>query len=132
VLASINKSLYAKGQELDSTTGRPTPIRTDIKTNRLEDPSLTLGEGLPLNTSPYLNRQNVFTKTGERKEPDDYPSLGLTVDEIVADKNLMRIVSEDMHYRTGLSLKNTRSEEHTSELQSPCNLVCRLLLEKKK
>src|SRR5256885_6947119 len=27
---------------------------------------------------------------------------------------------------------STRSEEHTSELQSPCNLVCRLLLEKKK
>src|SRR3989454_2184872 len=26
----------------------------------------------------------------------------------------------------------TRSEEHTSELQSPCNIVCRLLLEKKK
>src|ERR1039457_2450790 len=31
--------------------------------------------------------------------------------------------------RTGLFLY--RSEEHTSELQSPCNLVCRLLLEKK-
>src|SRR5256885_17158430 len=29
-------------------------------------------------------------------------------------------------------LKARRSEEHTSELQSPCNLVCRLLLEKKK
>src|SRR5256885_9914502 len=28
--------------------------------------------------------------------------------------------------------QGTRSEEHTSELQSPCNLVCRLLLEKKK
>src|SRR5256885_5181640 len=27
---------------------------------------------------------------------------------------------------------HVRSEEHTSELQSPCNLVCRLLLEKKK
>src|SRR5256885_3565332 len=27
--------------------------------------------------------------------------------------------------------KEARSEEHTSELQSPCNLVCRLLLEKK-
>src|SRR5256885_10196774 len=27
---------------------------------------------------------------------------------------------------------SSRSEEHTSELQSPCNLVCRLLLEKKK
>src|SRR2546426_2704836 len=29
-------------------------------------------------------------------------------------------------------LVRVRSEEHTSELQSPCNLVCRLLLEKKK
>src|SRR2546426_1284653 len=30
------------------------------------------------------------------------------------------------------SSSTSRSEEHTSELQSPCNLVCRLLLEKKK
>src|SRR5256885_9509182 len=30
------------------------------------------------------------------------------------------------------NLHSARSEEHTSELQSPCNLVCRLLLEKKK
>src|SRR5256885_11514326 len=30
------------------------------------------------------------------------------------------------------ALWESRSEEHTSELQSPCNLVCRLLLEKKK
>src|SRR2546426_3620431 len=32
----------------------------------------------------------------------------------------------------GTHWKTWRSEEHTSELQSPCNLVCRLLLEKKK
>src|SRR5256885_9411333 len=32
----------------------------------------------------------------------------------------------------GLRAGRSRSEEHTSELQSPCNLVCRLLLEKKK
>src|SRR5256885_10290360 len=31
-----------------------------------------------------------------------------------------------------VSVQTSRSEEHTSELQSPCNLVCRLLLEKKK
>src|SRR2546426_5947076 len=39
----------------------------------------------------------------------------------------------EMLYRL-LRLKpgKERSEEHTSELQSPCNLVCRLLLEKKK
>src|SRR5256885_7774803 len=39
-------------------------------------------------------------------------------------------------YRTAAerfpTLRVARSEEHTSELQSPCNLVCRLLLEKKK
>src|SRR2546426_4065784 len=36
--------------------------------------------------------------------------------------------------RDGLTIcpGHGRSEEHTSELQSPCNLVCRLLLEKKK
>src|SRR2546426_7163877 len=32
----------------------------------------------------------------------------------------------------GVGEDEERSEEHTSELQSPCNLVCRLLLEKKK
>src|SRR5205807_10345223 len=32
----------------------------------------------------------------------------------------------------GVRHHHGRSEEHTSELQSPCNLVCRLLLEKKK
>src|SRR2546426_8167032 len=31
-----------------------------------------------------------------------------------------------------VDVRGVRSEEHTSELQSPCNLVCRLLLEKKK
>src|SRR5256885_5209177 len=40
------------------------------------------------------------------------------------DPRVMRIVLDDEQDRI-------RSEEHTSELQSPCNLVCRLLLEKK-
>src|SRR2546426_7823464 len=34
--------------------------------------------------------------------------------------------------RVAAAVALERSEEHTSELQSPCNLVCRLLLEKKK
>src|SRR2546426_8513866 len=34
--------------------------------------------------------------------------------------------------RAGRRCRRVRSEEHTSELQSPCNIVCRLLLEKKK
>src|SRR5256885_4080317 len=36
------------------------------------------------------------------------------------------------HHGQGGVHDTVRSEEHTSELQSPCNLVCRLLLEKKK
>src|SRR5256885_7480437 len=39
--------------------------------------------------------------------------------------------SEERHGRLEKELE-ARSEEHTSELQAPCNLVCRLLLEKKK
>src|SRR2546426_7099289 len=37
-----------------------------------------------------------------------------------------------LQQRRGHERRGDRSEEHTSELQSPCNLVCRLLLEKKK
>src|SRR2546426_8243576 len=49
------------------------------------------------------------------------------------------LAAADLHRRAhGLDVhllaaaQPLRSEEHTSELQSPCNLVCRLLLEKKK
>src|SRR2546426_3779441 len=38
----------------------------------------------------------------------------------------------ELGVRDGAGCDASRSEEHTSELQSPCNLVCRLLLEKKK
>src|SRR5256885_9631852 len=41
------------------------------------------------------------------------------------------LARRDLHAPDAVFL-GRRSEEHTSELQSPCNLVCRLLLEKKK
>src|SRR3989454_7722849 len=43
-----------------------------------------------------------------------------------------RVIYFVMKFLRGKPLASVRSEEHTSELQSPCNLVCRLLLEKKK
>src|SRR2546426_2521338 len=49
-----------------------------------------------------------------------YPSVGA------------RPVSRAATLQPRQSGQTARSEEHTSELQSPCNLVCRLLLEKKK
>src|SRR5256885_7954787 len=39
---------------------------------------------------------------------------------------------DDAEFDRMIAAGEFRSEEHTSELQSPCNLVCRLLLEKKK
>src|SRR5690348_17891569 len=41
-------------------------------------------------------------------------------------------LGQSTSYRSRSSLSSWRSEEHTSELQSPVHLVCRLLLEKKK
>src|SRR2546426_7280020 len=56
-------------------------------------------------------------------EEDDDPSQGSIGDSEVAEvRNVEREPQRSAK----------RSEEHTSELQSPCNLVCRLLLEKKK
>src|SRR5256885_9754430 len=63
-----------------------------------------------------------------------FRSPAARVDE-AAQGYLAEIVRRgDMEGKSGstLLLHNVRSEEHTSELQSPCNLVCRLLLEKKK
>src|SRR5256885_11837700 len=45
--------------------------------------------------------------------------------------NEMAAIITDVLDRPVRLMKGLRSEEHTSELQSPCNLVCRLLLEKK-
>src|SRR5256885_11281275 len=55
------------------------------------------------------------------------------------DRSLLEVLANDQVEEelahavlAALAVDAPRSEEHTSELQSPCNLVCRLLLEKKK
>src|SRR5205807_9435969 len=52
----------------------------------------------------------------------------------VAMPLVRKIILDDVRemFGGGGVIARFRSEEHTSELQSPCNLVCRLLLEKKK
>src|SRR5205807_3429487 len=51
--------------------------------------------------------------------------------DLLDQLSLIRLVDE-VRPQEFYNLAAIRSEEHTSELQSPCNLVCRLLLEKKK
>src|SRR5256885_2645876 len=60
-----------------------------------------------------------------------YSGYGLPVGDLIQEGNvgLMKAVKR---FDPSLNVRLVRSEEHTSELQSPCNLVCRLLLEKKK
>src|SRR2546426_6307719 len=49
----------------------------------------------------------------------------------IGNRGVVLVNAVDEH-APGIGPGCLRSEEHTSELQSPCNLVCRLLLEKKK
>src|SRR3989454_7413962 len=51
---------------------------------------------------------------------------------LLARAHVHALVPERLHPFGARLERQERSEEHTSELQSPCNLVCRLLLEKKK
>src|SRR5256885_13091039 len=64
---------------------------------------------------------------GENWEVLTEPSVFEAVVEAVKKAGIQPISAE-----VAMIPQNYRSEEHTSELQSPCNLVCRLLLEKKK
>src|SRR2546426_6853593 len=58
------------------------------------------------------------------------PGIPITDFTRMAQAEGMRVISFRHEQNAGNAA--ARSEEHTSELQSPCNLVCRLLLEKKK
>src|SRR5256885_4023140 len=62
-------------------------------------------------------------------------NLGVLFCAFHSTPEAVRETQPHMSLRSGATLTwdgRLRSEEHTSELQSPCNLVCRLLLEKKK
>src|SRR5256885_3179201 len=78
---------------------------------------------------PYTT---LFRSTPSPRQPTPCPTPGggaahALMDQCSHRHDIPPVVSPSSPARGG-----TRSEEHTSELQSPCNLVCRLLLEKKK
>src|SRR2546426_8481295 len=60
------------------------------------------------------------------------PVLSLhTIGDLFVPFSMEQIYARRAAAQGASDLLEKRSEEHTSELQSPCNLVCRLLLEKK-
>src|SRR5205807_6434822 len=89
---------------------------TEIYTLSLHDALPILGTGLFRAYHNYLGLQRDLQQT-------------CFIECKASRADFLRDHSEDGQMTLCLM---ERSEEHTSELQSPCNLVCRLLLEKKK
>src|SRR2546426_8330186 len=84
--------------------------------------TLSLHDALPIfEWGDPRNRDVLVCVHGLTRSAQDFDSLAR---ELCGQ---FRVVCPDVAGRG-----DSRSEEHTSELQSPCNLVCRLLLEKKK
>src|SRR5256885_11283818 len=101
---------------------RPSRLKTRIAVGlQLLAASLTIATHLPAQAQlrlPTLGDGAATTTSDERRLGD----------------RIIRSLYRDPDYIDDAVLQEyvVRSEEHTSELQSPCNLVCRLLLEKKK
>src|SRR2546426_8185780 len=73
-------------------------------------------------------RSTLFPYTTLFRSPSTCPARGSTPPSPAR----LRRPPSSSPFRSSSTGASARSEEHTSELQSPCNLVCRLLLEKKK
>src|SRR5256885_4591192 len=93
--------------------------------------------GCPMNspgrTESIVKEERAQLDFSQSMSYGDY----LHLDQILTAQHPLSPAHDEMlfiiqHQTSDLWMKLMRSEEHTSELQSPCNLVCRLLLEKKK
>src|SRR2546430_5723548 len=73
-----------------------------------------------------------YTTLFRSPSPDDAPGLLHPKEEEKPAETCWAILQITAPEGTSAAMATTRSEEHTSELQSQSNLVCRLLLEKKK
>src|SRR2546426_602128 len=134
--------------EQPEMAARISEILDDIQGQRLEGEFHTLSacedEDLDLETGAFLIAQfaypnldvTPYTKLLDAMAREVRDRLGrkASSEEIVKAINRYLFIEQGFVGNTHqyYDVDNSRSEEHTSELQSPCNLVCRLLLEKKK
>src|SRR2546426_3968561 len=84
-----------------------------------------------------LVQHDLFGGPPAEQDRNTVDQVLLRVVVLVVNRELLRqaegaTARDDRHLVDRVGARQNRSEEHTSELQSPCNLVCRLLLEKKK
>src|SRR5256885_7768449 len=81
---------------------------------------------------PYTTLFRSGLRQDVRSALDEHDDEGLACGGHGFRQADLRCRQRDVGRIAGLAFRPLRSEEHTSELQSPCNIVCRLLLEKKK
>src|SRR5688500_6918244 len=117
----------------DEPRGEPRPQVIETATMRwinIDAPRLADRQWLAESFSFHeLDLEDVASHNQRPKvdEYDDYLFLIMQFPRI--DRDTARLHAAELDIFLGPDY--VRSEEHTSELQSPCNLVCRLLLEKK-
>src|SRR5205807_4490545 len=95
------------------------------------------GSGATVLVTTHYDRLKAMAGSGDAALPSKFvnASVGYDLERMEPTFQLHLGVpgsSGALRVARRLGLPPARSEEHTSELQSPCNLVCRLLLEKKK
>src|SRR5256885_11617561 len=81
-------------------------------------------------TTLFRSENNLLRFGTERALSD--AEMNSIIEDALYESGAVRKASEPTPVANIVETPAKRSEEHTSELQSPCNLVCRLLLEKKK
>src|SRR5688500_19949680 len=93
-------------------------------------PHSTLFPYTTLFRSPPVKTMPAAKKPVEKPAAKTVTIRGKVLDDVTGEP-IGKLITQAGKFDPADPKKVTRSEEHTSELQSPCNLVCRLLLEKK-
>src|SRR5256885_13161902 len=112
-MAPGGKDAFAGRRVLDAGGGKGRHLRLAAAFGAKEVIGVDLGPAVDAAAQNTADLDNVHVVQGDLTRPP------------------FRLESVDLIYSIGVLHHLPRSEEHTSELQSPCNLVCRLLLEKK-
>src|SRR6266446_7664146 len=122
------KNLPGKASEKGSSAMKPrSAVSSTTRGSRSASSTRARMKDLRMASVPYFReRRPVLLIVHRHVVPAD---LALHERHALAER---RVGNEDVRRPSRQAGHRARSEEHTSELQSPCNLVCRLLLEKKK
>src|SRR5256885_6252733 len=135
---TMNKRVEKNTRDLGLRRKAPLATRTDLSAAATKDIAAAMNGILADVFALYMKTKNFHWHMSGPHFRDYHLLLDEQADQLYA---MTDPIAERVRKVGGPTLKSighiartqrVRSEEHTSELQSPCNLVCRLLLEKKK